>query len=60
MKRYVGRAKMLPDSRRPRRLPSVMSAIAATPISTRSPSRPGIAETICSTAEDVDTATVIT
>ena len=30
--RYVGTAKMLPDSRRPRRLPIVISAIATTPI----------------------------
>jgi len=30
MKRYVGAAKMLPDSRMPRRLPSVISTIAPT------------------------------
>ena len=58
--RYVGTAKMLPDSRRPRRLPSVMRAIATTPMITRSSSSSGIAEVICSTADDVDTATVIT
>ncbi len=57
-KRYVGTAKMLPDSRRPRRLPSVMSAMASTPMPTLTLARSGTAETICSTAFETDTATV--
>ena len=51
---------MLPASRRPRRLPIVMRPIAPTPMSTRSSNRTGNAETICSTADEVDTATVMT
>ena len=37
-----------------------MSAIAATPISTRTSSSAGNADVICSTADEVETATVIT
>ena len=52
---------MLPDSRRPRRLPSVIRTMAATPISDALVERaPGTAEVICSTADDVETATVMT
>ena len=51
---------MLPASRIPRRLPIVMRAIAPTPIRTRSSWRPGNAEMICSTADEVETATVMT
>ena len=51
---------MLPDSRRPRRFPIVISEMAATPITTRKSISAGIAEVICSTADDVETATVIT
>ena len=49
---------MLPDSRRPRRLPSVIRPIALTPIGTATGSSAGKAETICSTADEVETATV--
>ena len=49
---------MLPASRRPRRLPSVISPIANSAISTRKGSSAGIADASCSTADDVDTATV--
>src|SRR4051794_363702 len=56
--RYVGTAKMLPASRTPRRLAIVISRIALTPIPTRTEPRPGRAETICSTADDVDPAAV--
>ena len=59
-KRYVGRAKMFPDSRRPRRFPTMMSITAMTPIHTRQSSKPGNAEISCSTADVVETATVIT
>ena len=51
---------MLPASRRPRRLPTVMRPIAPTPMTTRQSSRAGNAEVICSTADEVDTATVST
>ena len=52
---------MLPASRRPRRLPSVIRPIADDPdqdalIGCSS----GTADVICSTADDVDTATVRT
>ena len=56
--RYVGTAKMLPASRRPRRLPIVMSPIAVTPIATEAGATAGKAEMTCSTADDVETATV--
>ena len=49
---------MLPASRRPRRLPIVISRIAKIPISTRQASSDGTADAICSTADEVDTATV--
>ena len=56
----VGRdAKMLPASRSPRRLPIVIRLMAPTPISDRSSNRAGNADMICSTADDVDTATVM-
>src|SRR6476659_4414499 len=58
MKRYVGTAKMLPASRTPRRLAIVMSPSAETPIRTRTSPRAGNADTICSTADDVETAAV--
>ena len=51
---------MLPASRRPRRLAIVIRPIAATPISTRSSNSDGKADMICSTADEVETATVIT
>ncbi len=49
---------MLPASRRPRRLASVMSASDPTPMSTRTSPRAGNADTICSTADEVETAAV--
>ena len=51
---------MLPASRIPRRFATVIRAIAATPISTRTSYSIGAADVICSTADDVDTATVST
>ncbi len=51
---------MLPDSRSPRRLPIVIKTIAATPTSILIASTAGTAEMTCSTADAVDTATVIT
>ena len=51
---------MLPDSRRPRRLPIVIRTIATIPISTRSRGDAGAIEKIWSRADEVDTATVIT
>ena len=49
---------MLPASRMPRRLPIVIRPIAVTPIPTANGARPGSADVICSTADDVETATV--
>ena len=53
-----GAAKMLPDSRSPRRLPSVTSTMAATAISTWMSCRSGRAATTCSLADEMLTATV--
>ena len=50
---------MLPDSRSPRRLPSVIRPMAVTPMRTASGWSSGMAETICSTADEVETATVM-
>ena len=58
--RYVGTAKMFPDSRRPRRFATVMSAMTATATSSRTISMPGRIEISWSIADEVDTATVIT
>jgi hypothetical protein len=57
--RYVGMAKMFPDSLSPRRFPTVIRRIARTPIATRSGNRAGTADVICSTADEVETATVM-
>ena len=51
---------MLPDSRSPRRFPIVMRTTERIPISTRSDAMLGAIEKIWSSAEDVETATVIT
>ena len=51
---------MLPASRRPRRLAAAIRPMATTPMSTRSGNSTGNADTICSTADEVDTATVMT
>ena len=59
--RYVGIAKRLPASRRPRRLPIVIRAIAAThELDPEVDRGPGTAEVTCSIADAVETATVIT
>ncbi len=51
---------MFPDSRRPRRLPTVIRAITVTANGIRHGSRSGAIEISWSIADDVDTATVIT
>ena len=51
---------MLPDSRSPRRLPIVMSAMTPMPTSTFQTSSCGTSEASWSSAEDVETATVMT
>jgi hypothetical protein len=53
-------AKMLPDSRSPRRLPIVIRMMAVTPITSFHSATSGTAETTCSAAEAVETATVMT
>ncbi len=53
-------AKMLPASRTPRRLAMVMTATTTTAMSTCQGPRLGMAATICSEAEEMDTATVST
>ena len=58
--RYVGTAKMLPDSRRPRRFAMVISAMTPTATSIRSTSSAGTIEINWSIADDVETATVMT
>ena len=55
---YVGAAKMLPDSRMPRRLARVTSATAAMPSSTLNGSSVVTAETSWSMADAIDTDTV--
>ncbi len=52
-------AKMLPDSRMPRRLPSVISRMNTTHITTVNGMSAGTADVICSTADEMDTATVM-
>ena len=53
-------AKILPDSRRPRRLPIVMRVIDARAISIRYSYTWGTTDWICWIAEAVETATVMT
>ena len=57
---YVGIAKMLPDSRRPRRFAIVISAMTPTAISIFTGLSSGTTETIWPIAEAVETETVIT
>ncbi len=57
-KKYVGTAKMLPDSRMPRRLPTVRIARNARHISTRYGSSCGNADVIARTPAEMLTATV--
>ena len=58
--RYVGTAKMLPDSRSPRRLATVIRAIDTNAISIRKSYAAGMTDWIWAIAEAVETATVIT
>ena len=58
MKKYVGTAKMRPDSRMPRRLPTVSSARKIRHSSTRYVSSHGTAEVIASTPAEMLTDTV--
>ena len=60
MNRYVGTAKMFPDSRRPRRLAIVISPIETNAISMRTSYAAGMIDWIWAIAEAVDTATVMT
>jgi len=56
----VGTANTRPDSRVPRRVARVSTAISPTAIATACGDRVGIAEVTASTPEVTDTATVIT
>ena len=58
--RYVGTAKVLPDSRTPRRFAAASSATSPTAISTRCWFSDGNAEMMLSVPEETDTATVST
>ena len=49
-----GSAKMFPDSRRPRRLPTVIRAITPTPTGSRHRSRPGRSRSARSIADEVE------
>jgi len=57
-KKYVGTAKMRPDSRMPRRLPIIRMARNARHISTRYVWSCGKADVIASTPAEILTATV--
>ncbi len=50
--------KIVPDSRTPRRLPSMRTATIPRPSSTRSGNSSGMTDVIAATAADTDTATV--
>ena len=58
MKKYVGRAKILPDSLTPRRLPRAMSAMKNSAIGTRYGSSAWNAEVRAAVPAEADTATV--
>ncbi|CAB4911926.1 unannotated protein [freshwater metagenome] len=58
--RYVGTAKLLPDSRSPRRFAAARNATRPTASSTRCSASAGNAEMMLSVPEATDTATVIT
>ena len=60
MYRYVGSMKIEPDSRMPRRLPSISSNTIPTAISTRSGKTDGAIEVMAATPLETDTATVRT
>ncbi len=57
-KKYVGTAKMRPDSRMPRRLPTIRMARKNRHISTRKTSSRGNADVIASTPAEMLTDTV--
>ena len=59
-KRYVGTAKILPDSRTPRRFPQVRMTIETSPKATRCSCRAGNADVIAATPAATLTATVRT
>ena len=50
--------KIVPDSRTPRRLPSISRTTIATAMSTRSGKSSGMTDVIAATAAETDTATV--
>ena len=60
MKKYVGTAKMRPDSRTPRRLPTVSTATNASAISMRYGTHSGKADVRAATPAATLTATVST
>ena len=60
MNRYVGTAKMFPDSRRPRRFAMVISPIEMNAISMRTSYAAGKTDWIWVIAAAVETATVMT
>src|SRR5262245_41075424 len=60
MNTYVGAAKILPDSRTPRRLPYAIKTIETTAISTRNGWVAGTSAMIAATPADTETATVRT
>jgi hypothetical protein len=60
MKKYVGAANILPDSRTPRRLPQAMTATMLQATATRGPYKAGKADVIAWTPAATLTATVST
>ena len=60
MKKYVGIANAVPDSRTPRRFRNVMTPIRTTAIRTTCCSTGSKADAMLSTAAAIETATVIT
>ncbi len=50
--------KIVPDSRMPRRFPSIRTSTMSTAISTRSGNSSGTTEVIAATAAETETATV--
>src|SRR5439155_6377923 len=60
MKKYVGTEKIRPDSRMPRRLPSISTVTKASVISTRYTCHCGTADVIAATPAAMLTATVST
>ncbi len=58
MKKKVGTATTIPDSRTPRRFSTITPPTSTIASITRCESSPGNAETICATPEEIETATV--